>query len=77
MNNARRKELKKAFALLCSAYDIINEVREEEQEAFDNLPESFQYGERGEKMEETIYTLEEMVDAIEEAYTNIEEITEG
>lgn len=51
MNAARRKRLQEAL-------DIIIEVKEEEQEAFDNLPESFQEGERGELMQEAIDTLD-------------------
>ena len=40
-------------------------VRDEEQEAFDNLPESFQCSERGEAMEEYIYTMEEVLEALD------------
>lgn len=50
MNNIRRKKLEKALSMIGSAKDILDEVRDEEQEAFDNLPESFQYSEREEQM---------------------------
>lgn len=47
MNQERRNRLQEAL-------DILTEVRDEEQEAHDNLPESFQNGEQGEAMEEHI-----------------------
>lgn len=37
----------------------IDEVRDDEQESYDNLPESFQEGESGEKMQLVIDTLDE------------------
>lgn len=59
MNKERRKRLEKVFEILTEAQEIVEEVEEEEQEAHDNLPESFQYGERGEEMEGYIEKLEE------------------
>ena len=54
MNKIRRKRLAEAIDLISQAKDILEEVKDEEQEAYDNLPESFQYGERGEQMQEYI-----------------------
>ena len=59
MNKTRRKRLAEALDLISQAKDILEEVKDEEQDAFDNLPESFQYGERGEQMEEYISDIEE------------------
>ena len=67
MNKIRRKRLAEAIDLISQAKDILEEVKDEEQEAYDNLPESFQYGERGEQMQEYI-------DSIDEAYGNLEEV---
>ena len=50
MNKARRNKLGKAFDLVNSAKEILEAVREEEQEAYDNLPERFQNGSKGEDM---------------------------
>lgn len=77
MNNVRRAKLRKAMEMLEDAKLLIEEVRDEEQEAFDNMPESLQYTERGEKMEENIYNLGEQMDAIENAYDGIEEVVEA
>lgn len=58
MNNARRKELDKALS-------IIEEATFEEQEAFDNLPEALQFGDKGDEMENNIQQLDEAKDLLE------------
>lgn len=67
MNKVRRKRLAEAIDLINQAKGILEEVKDEEQEAYDNLPESFQYGERGEQMQEYI-------DSMNEAYENLDEM---
>lgn len=57
MNDARRKELDKAFGLIEEAQALLEQVRDGEQEAFDNLSENFQNGEKGEAMSEKIDTI--------------------
>lgn len=54
MNKQRRKELaeaieklEKAIAMLEEAKETVECVTEEEQEAYDNMPESLQCSERG------------------------------
>ncbi len=65
MNKARRKELAKAVELIERAREIIEVVKDEEQDAFDNLPESLQASERGERMEEFISALEDFLDEVD------------
>lgn len=74
MNAARRKMIAKAIELLDEAKGILESVKDEEQEAFDNLPESFQASERGETMEDNIYNLDEAYDSIEEIVDTIGEM---
>lgn len=74
MNAQRRKQIEKAIGLLSEARAILEEVTEEEQEAFDNMPEGLQASERGETMEENIYRLEDAVSAIEEQEQEMEEM---
>lgn len=50
-------------------------IRDEEQEAFDNLPESIQCSERGETMEDYISTMEEMLDYLDTG--ELQEIVDG
>lgn len=59
MNKARKARLQEAI-------DILTEVKDEEQEALDNLPDSFRDGEQGEKMEEAISNIDEAVSQLEE-----------
>jgi hypothetical protein len=49
-------------------------IQEEEQMAFDSLPEDLQTSEKGEKMEEAVSQLEEAVSQIEDIVQNLEEL---
>lgn len=74
MNKARRKELGRAFDLCCEAQEILEAVKEEEQEAYENLPENFRYGERGEEMQGYIEMIEEADGYLDDAKSVIEQI---
>lgn len=74
MNRERRKRLLKAFELISEAQEIVEGVKEDEQDAHDNLPESFQYGERGEEMEGYIEMLEETYNYLDDAKSVVEQI---
>lgn len=64
MNNERRRELDQAIDMIANAQEIVERVAEEEQEAFDNLPESFQQSEKGEEMSQVVSDLESIVDSL-------------
>lgn len=66
MNNMRRKNVMEALELIEKARNILEEVKDEEQAAYNNLPESLQYGERGEQMQENVDTIEEYLSYLEE-----------
>lgn len=74
MNQERRKRLEEAAAKLAEAREIIEAVRDEEQDAFDNMPESLQGGERGEKMEHAASLLDDLAGDLE---TSIETLNEA
>jgi hypothetical protein len=63
MNAKRRKEIEKAL-------DILRAARDEEQEAYDNLPEPIQYSEAGDKYSDAIEALEEVCDKLDELVAN-------
>jgi hypothetical protein len=74
MNAERRKALNSIKSLGSQVEQLIEqmksalvEVQEAEQDAFDNLPESFQNGERGEKAQAAI-------DAISNADSDLDDI---
>lgn len=51
MNNARRTRIDKLATKLSDIIEDLEALGDEEMEAFENLPESLQYGERGEAMQ--------------------------
>lgn len=67
MNKERRKRIAEAVKLIENAAGILEEVREDELESYDNLPEGLQNSERGEQMRENIDTLEKFINNLEEA----------
>lgn len=73
MNAKRRSELNRALGMLRNAHAIVETARDEEQYSYDNLPEQFQEGDRGDAMEEAISNLEDAIDAIESAEQSITE----
>lgn len=74
MNKERFKRLNDAASLLEEAYNEIGIVRDEEQEAYDNIPESLQSSERAERMQEFIDVLEWVCNDMESALDNLHEL---
>lgn len=54
MNRQRRKRLTEAFEKVAEAMEILEEVKSEEEESYDNLPDNFRDGDRGEEMQNYI-----------------------
>lgn len=73
MNKQRRKAIGDIYDKLIDIQSDLEYIRDEEQEAFDNLPESIQYSERGERMEEYISSLEEALDYVDYAVESLDE----
>ena len=74
MNAGRRKTLRQAILLLEEAKTLVETVMDEEQAYFDNMPESLQSGDKGQKaevaveaMETTIASIDDTIDAINNA----------
>ena len=72
MNAQRRKAIGEARALVEAAFEKLEEARSmlsdlqsEEQDYYDNMPESLQGGEKGEKAQAA-------ADALQEAHDNID-----
>jgi NTP pyrophosphatase (non-canonical NTP hydrolase) len=76
MNKNDRNELEKALALLGEAQEIIDAIKDGEQEKFDNLSEGLQQTEKGQKFEDTVSTLEDAWNSIDEAVGSINEAME-
>ena len=71
MNEERRKNLDRALQLIEDAKSIVDEMKGAEEEALENLPESMQSGDKGEKMQVTIDALSEAYDSLESALDQI------
>lgn len=54
----------------------LEEIKDEEQECYDNLPEGIQCSERGDAMTEAVEYMETAYDNIQEAIDNISEAIE-
>lgn len=73
MNQKRKKLIKGGYDLIMQGKSLIDTAIAEEQEAFDNLPESLQCSERGEDMETNVEQLQECSDNLEEALSALED----
>ena len=67
MNNKRRKEISKIVSALEDVRGRLSEVVDEEQSAFDNMPESIQGSDRGCESEEALDSMNDALDSIESA----------
>jgi len=74
MNKIRRQELAEVLDTLDEAISQVEDVRDEEQEAYDNLPENFQESSRGEGMQEAIDSMDAIIRAIEDVKTMIADV---
>lgn len=77
MNAIRRKKLSKINELLTDAYTMLEEVKDEENECFENIPENLQGSERYDKAEEIVGYLEEAYDNLDEVIRSIDEAIEA
>ena len=74
MNKARREDIQKAIDLMFEARMIIGWCKDDEEDAFDNLPESIQMSERGEQMESNVEAMDECIDYLESVEDALSEI---
>ena len=61
MNNKRRKELRKAIEIIETALDIVNQVKDEEEDSMYNYPENLQGTETYENMEVAVDTMDDAI----------------
>lgn len=74
MNKQRRKMIAEVVERIEAAKGDLETIRDEEQDAFGNMPEGLQGSLRGEAMEESIESLDNAVGAIEDALEYLEEV---
>lgn len=74
MNKERRQKIGKIIERLEDIAAELEALADEERNAFDNLPESLQYGERGEAMEAAADDLEDVSGEVSELASRLEEL---
>lgn len=74
MKEERLKILKQCLKDIQNAHDVLEEVRNEEEEAFDNMPEGLQDSERGDMMQEAVDTLDEAIDRLDDVLSSLESV---
>lgn len=76
MNKENRKDLEKAVSLIEQAREIVEAIKDGEQEKYDSLTEGLQQSERGQKFEQDASDLDDIFNQLDEAIENINTITE-
>ena len=74
MNKERRQKIGKIIERLEDIAAELEALADEERDAFDNLPESLQYGERGEAMEAAADELEDVSGEVSDLASRLEEL---
>lgn len=73
MNNNRRKEIKNVIDWLKDIQAQIENIRDDEQDYIDNMPENLQESERHESAEAAVENLDSAIESIEELIDNLSE----
>ena len=74
MNKIRRTKIKEQIEAMEIIKSSIEDILDEEQDAFDNMPESLQYSERGETSQEAIDSMENVLSSLEDILEELEAI---
>ena len=74
MNNSRRKALLKLINQLEQCVTYLQSLLDEEQEAFDNMPEQLQSSGKGYQIEDAIDVMQTVCDQISEAADSLKEL---
>ena len=76
MNNTRRKALRELIDRIEGAKMEIEDIRSEEEEYYNNMPEAFQDGEKGDRAQTVIEYLDEAMTAADNVVENLTEAAE-
>ncbi len=75
MNAARRKQLNDLSGKVSDLVADLEAIRDEEQDAFEAMPESLQQSERGQASEQAVHDLESAISSLESAQSEIDQST--
>jgi F0F1-type ATP synthase membrane subunit b/b' len=71
VNAARREQIGTIADAIEQLRVDLESLRDEEQEYFDNMPESFQQAQKGQDAEAAVDSLSESVDGLDEVVSNL------
>lgn len=77
MNKERRTRLAAIAQQIAGLIEEAEALRDQEQDAFDNMPEGLQQSERGETMEQAIEAIATAIDGLEQAREAVDEAVAG
>ncbi len=75
MNKDRRHKLRQAAEMIYEAKLIIARANDDEEEAYDNLPDGIRDSDRGDTMQEMIDTMDNIIEVLDNTYDQIREIS--
>jgi hypothetical protein len=76
VNKERRARLEKASGMICDVREIIEDVKIDEEDARDNMPENLQASDRYEQMDEAVNTMDDIISVLEEVESQLDELTQ-
>ena len=76
MNNKRRKTIALVINSLENLSADLEDVAQEESDAYENMPESLQQSDRGSIIEDNIYNLEDCISQINDVIDNLSSMIE-
>ena len=76
MNKDRRNRISECIEKLEDIKSELEAIRDEECEAYENLPESLQYSERGDMMQECMDEIDDAVSNFDDIIDQLNEVIE-
>lgn len=76
MNAAQKKRVSELADQHSAIMDEIEQIKNDEEEKYDNLPEPFQDGEQGERIQEGIDTLDDAYSYMYDACDSLRKVCE-
>ncbi len=75
MNKARRKLIAETVSKLQAAHSVLENVRDAESDAMDNIPENLQESDRYSSMEDAVDVIDEAIDGLDEIISSLTSIS--
>lgn len=74
MNKIRRASIEKVIGMIADARSLLEELKDEEEEYRDNMPENLTGSERYEKADDAVSAMEDAISDMEDIENSLEEV---